>query len=65
MAIGRERAEWRRFSRLMALLANCHRNAKKQSRPYSENDFNPYPPPPVELTEAQREARAKAMFGLN
>ena len=49
----------------MALLANCHRNAKKQSRAYKEADFNPYPPPQAELTDMQRAARAKAMFGLN
>lgn len=49
----------------MSLIANCHRNAKKQSRPYSEADFNPYPPAPVEMTDAERESRAKTMFGLN
>ena len=40
MADARGRAEWARFSSLMALLANCHRDPKR-SRAFRPHDFDP------------------------
>lgn len=33
--------QWLHTAQLMALLANCHRDQKKQRRPYSVRDFLP------------------------
>ena len=41
MAEGRQRAEWARMSSLMALAANCHREAKR-SRAFRPSDFDPF-----------------------
>ena len=41
MAEGRQRADWARMSSLMALLANCHREAKR-SRAFRPSDFDPF-----------------------
>lgn len=57
MAEGRQVAEWGRTSSLMALLANCHRDPKRRSRPFQPADFSPYP----ERREAQRRSRARGM----
>ena len=36
------RIGWSYTSELMALIANCNRDPKKQPRPFVANDFNPY-----------------------
>ena len=59
MVLGKQRAEWTRLSRLMALTANCHRT----KNPLDWDYFNVYKEPPEPLTEAQREAMAKHIFG--
>ena len=41
MAEGRQRTEWVRMSSLMALAANCHREAKR-SRAFRPSDFDPF-----------------------
>ena len=41
MAEGRQRADWARTSSLMALVANCHRDAKR-SRAFRPSDFDPF-----------------------
>jgi hypothetical protein len=41
---------------MMALIANIHRDRKKQRRPFKPNDFNPYRDPPPPMTEEQRAA---------
>ncbi len=42
MAEGCQRESWSRFSSLMALVANCHRDPKK-SRELKPRDFDPFP----------------------
>jgi len=42
MAESRNRSEWTRFSPLLALTANAHRDPKKKSSPFSISDFDPY-----------------------
>jgi len=39
MTEGRDRYDWGMVSTLMALIANCHRDAK--TRPMEPDDFNP------------------------
>lgn len=41
MAEARQRVSWGQLSALMALLANCHRDPKKRSRPFEVEDFDP------------------------
>ncbi|HOF17722.1 MAG TPA: hypothetical protein PK082_02340, partial [Phycisphaerae bacterium] len=41
MAEARDKADWSRTARLLALLANCHRDPKK-TRPFQAADFDPY-----------------------
>ena len=41
MAEGRGREHWAHTSAMLALIANAHRNPKKQ-RPFTPADFNPY-----------------------
>lgn len=40
MAEARSRQQWHHTSALLALIANCHRDAKRQ-RPYRPEDFLP------------------------
>lgn len=41
MVDGRRREDWSRTSALMALIANAHRDKKKQPTPYKPSDFDP------------------------
>ena len=41
MAEARAEADWNRTASLMALLANCHRDPKRQ-RAFSPDDFHPF-----------------------
>ena len=41
MAEGRGRAEWSRWSNLMALIANANRDPRR-TRAFRPRDFNPY-----------------------
>lgn len=41
MAEGRSRAAWSHTSAVMALLANCNRDARRRPRPYTAEDFFP------------------------
>jgi hypothetical protein len=40
MAEARQQADWTRTASLMALIANCHRDPKKQ-RAFRPSDFDP------------------------
>ena len=42
MAEGKARSEWSHTSAILALLANCHRDPKKHSRPFRPEDFDPH-----------------------
>jgi len=42
MAEGMVEDEWTRTASIMALIANCHRDDKKRTKPYTPNDFNPF-----------------------
>ena len=42
MADGRRRHDWSIASSMMALQANCHRDAKKRSVAYKPSDFDPF-----------------------
>jgi hypothetical protein len=41
MTEGRDRHLWNVVSQMMALVANCHRDSKRQRKPFSPDDFNP------------------------
>lgn len=41
MAEGRQKAEWGRTAATMALIANCHRDPKKKSTPFTADDYLP------------------------
>jgi hypothetical protein len=38
----RIKCEWNQTASLMALIANCHRDPKKRSDPFTPTDFNPF-----------------------
>jgi len=38
---GHETATWNHTTHIMALIANIHRDSKKQSKPFSPSDFLP------------------------
>lgn len=42
MAEGRGRAEWARTAEVLAMIANCNRDAKKHPAPFSSAEFTPY-----------------------
>lgn len=41
MVKGKDRMQWWHTAALMALTANCHRDARKRPRPYSPKEFHP------------------------
>jgi len=41
MTEGRDRHVWNVVSQMMALVANCHRDPKKQRKSFHPDDFNP------------------------
>lgn len=43
MAEARDRSDWQRTAALMALIANCHRDSRRQ-RPFRPEDFLPTQP---------------------
>lgn len=56
MSEGHRQDTWSRAASLMALLANCHRDAKRRREPYLPTDFLPadvQPRPKQESTEAK------------
>lgn len=42
MSEGKQRDQWHHTSQLLALTANCNRDPKKQNKPFTPNDFNPF-----------------------
>jgi hypothetical protein len=42
MAEGRGRAEWARTAEVLAMIANCNRDAKRHPAPFSSSEFSPY-----------------------
>lgn len=42
MAEGKGGYEWEQTAALMALVANCHRDAKKRPAPFRPDEFNPH-----------------------
>ncbi len=43
MAEARRRHDWDQTAELLALLANAHRDPKRQRRPYTSAQFHPLP----------------------
>lgn len=41
MLTGRRKHDWQQTASVCAVLANCHRDPKRQRRPFSPDDFNP------------------------
>ncbi len=41
MSDGRVKEAWGRQSALLAMLANCHRDQKRRTKPYEPRDFDP------------------------
>ena len=71
-ADARQRADWARTSAQLALLANVNRDPKKQPKPFSPEDFNPYARPAgnesrntdiVKLTPKQSVKAVANVFG--
>lgn len=42
MAEGKRKDDWHHTAKLCVMLAEPHRDRKKRSKPYSEEDFHPY-----------------------
>jgi hypothetical protein len=64
MADARSRAEWGRTSSLMALLANCHRDARRRRAPYRPSHFDPYHRPARRAGKGGLGDLAMAVSGL-
>lgn len=41
MQLGHAESAWAHTSSVLALIANCHRDAKRRPRPFAASDFNP------------------------
>lgn len=57
------RAEWGHTSSMMALIANCNRDAKKQSKPYTPSDFDPFATKTQDKTSISMEQAMKLFPG--
>jgi len=44
MADGKRKHDWSQAAMVAAVIANCHRDPKRQRRPYHPDDFNPMTP---------------------
>ena len=42
MTEGKGKETWNHTASIMAIIANANRDSKKQKRPFSADDFNPY-----------------------
>lgn len=45
MAEGRRRDEYERWTPLVLIMANAHRDTKERSQPYRPEDYNPFAKP--------------------
>lgn len=42
MSESKQRDKWNHTAQLLAMTANCNRDRKKKSSPFTSDDFNPY-----------------------